>query len=165
MRFGRVFYAVVLFVCVFEFWRLWNISPPEMAAHFNLQGNPDRIVPRAEFFSFQIKTLLIMIVISLVMQFIFMVLPERLMHMPNREYWLAPARRDDTLDRMSSFAAMMFGVILLAVQAAFELSVYANLKTPIFFNAQWMFVVMIASVIVIGLMLASLMGSFRTIPS
>jgi len=165
MRFGRVFYAIVLFLCVFELWRLWNISPAEMAAHFNVQGNPDRFVPRAEFFSYQIKTLLVMVAISLVAQLIFMVLPAGLINMPNRDYWLAPARRDETVDRLSSFAALMFGVILLAVQAAFELSVYANLQTPILFNAQWMFIVMIASFSVIGLMLVSLVASFSKIPS
>ena len=56
---------------------------------------------------------------------------------------------------------MVFGVIILAVQAAFELTAYANLQTPIIFNAQWMLMVMIVSIVLIGLMLIQLRISFR----
>jgi hypothetical protein len=52
--------------------------------------------------------------------------------MPNREYWLAPEQRYATVDRLSSFAAMLFGITLIVIQAGFELAVYANLQKPIF---------------------------------
>jgi len=161
MRFGRVFYAIVLLICIFEIARLWNITPAQMAAHFNIQGNPDRFVPKAEFFWFQIQTLLVVIIVSLLPQILFLVLPVNLINMPNREYWLTSERRAGTVDRLSSFASMMFAVILLAVQAGFEISTYANLQRPILFNARLMLAVMTASFIAIGLMLFQLILSFR----
>ena len=165
MRFGKVFYAIILFLCIFDTGRLWKISPDLMAAHFNAQGSPDRFVPRADFFAFQIKTLLVMIVVSLAMQLLFFIIPIRIINMPNRKYWLAPDRRDNTLDRLSSFAALVFGMILLMIQAAFEISVYANLQTPVIFNAQLMALVVLVSILVIGLALALLVRSFRNIPA
>jgi uncharacterized membrane protein len=161
MRFGKIFYVIVLLVCTFETIRLWNISPAQMAAHFNIQGNPDRFVPKPEFFWFEIQTVLIVIVVSLVPQVLIWVLPTELINMPNREYWLAPERRAETIDRLSSFMAMMFGIILLAIHAAFEISTYANLQTPIVFNAQLMFIIMAISFGAIGLMLVWLIASFR----
>ncbi len=59
MRFGRIFFLIVLALCLVELVRLWSITPDTMAAHFNLQGSPDRFVPKAEFFRFQGQTLLV----------------------------------------------------------------------------------------------------------
>ncbi len=161
MRFGRVFYILAILICIFEIVRLWNLAPPQMAAHFNVQGSPDRFVSKAEFFWFQIQTMLVVMVVSILPQILFLILPVKLINLPNREYWLAPERRAETVDRLSAFAALMFGVILLAILAGFELSASANLRTPIIFNAQWMLVVMIISIVLIGLMLFQLRASFR----
>jgi uncharacterized membrane protein len=161
MRFGRIFYIFVLVICGFEMLRIWSIAPNQMAAHFNITGNPDRFVPKAEFFWFQIQTLLMVFLMSIPLQALFLFLPTNLINMPNRDYWLAPERRAKTMDTLSSFGATLFGVILLVVQAAFEISVYANLQTPIFFNARLMSTIMIISLIIIGLMLIQLMVYFR----
>ena len=161
MRFGRVFYIIVLLICVFETGRLWNITPAQMAAHFDIQGNPDRFVLKAEFFWHQLQTMLALVLASLLPQVLLLVMPLNLINMPNREYWLSPERRDETLGRLSSFTAMMFGIILLAIQAGFEISAYANLQTPILFNVQLMLMVMIASFTMIGMMLFQLISSFR----
>ena len=161
MRYGRVFYVIVILICVFEIARLWNITPEQMAAHFDIQGNPDRFVSKAEFFWYQIQTILVVAGASLLPQILLLVVPVNLINMPNREYWLSPARRNETVGRLSSFLALMFGVILLAVQAGFEISAYANLRTPILFNAQLMLMVMIVSFVTIGLMLFQLIFSFR----
>jgi hypothetical protein len=99
MRIGRIFFIGVLLVCLFELAWLWSITPETMAAHFNIQGSPDRFVPKAEFFQFQVQTLLVVILVSLPFQFLFLVLPPGLINMPNREYWLASERRAGTLGR------------------------------------------------------------------
>jgi uncharacterized membrane protein len=137
------------------------MAPAQMAAHFDVQGVPNRFVPKAEFFWYQMQTLLVVIAVSLLPQFMFLVLPVKLINMPNREYWLTPERRDETVDRISSFTAAMFGIILLVIHAVFEISTYANLQTPILFNSQLMFVIMTASFFMIGLMLFLLVFSFR----
>jgi uncharacterized membrane protein len=165
MRFGRAFFIIIILVCVIETTRLWSIAPAQMAAHFDIQGNPDRFVPKGQFFWFQIQTALIVIGVGILPQVLFLILPVELINLPNREYWLAPERRDATVERLSSFGAMLFGVILLVIQAGFELAVSANLRTPIVFDAQLMIPIMIASFIVIGLMLFWLTKSFQRPPS
>lgn len=161
MRFGKTFYIIVILICVFEVVRIWNITPQQMAAHFNVQGNPDHFVSKAEFFGFQLQTMLIVVGTSLVPQLLLFILPVSFINMPNRDYWLSPERRDSTVDRLSSFAAAMFGIILLVIQVGFEISAYANLQMPILFNAKLMLMVMIASFVLIGGMLLQLTVSFR----
>ena len=161
MRFGRIFYFVVLFVCIFETARLWMVAPAQMAAHFNIQGNPDRFVVRTQFFWYEIQTMSILILVSVAVQVLLLVVPARLINIPNREYWLVPKRQGDAVGRISSFVAMLFSVILLTMQAVFEISVFANLQTPIFFNAQLMIPVLIIAFLLIGLMSFQLTISFR----
>lgn len=161
MRFGRTFYVIILALCLFEMARLWFIAPDQMAAHFNVQGEPDRFVSKAEFFWFQAQTLLVIILVSLPLQVLFMVMPPSLINMPNREFWLAPERQDETIGRLNSFGAMLFGMVVLMIQAAFEISAYANLRTPIQFNAGLMGAIMVTGMVVIGLLLLQLMISFR----
>jgi hypothetical protein len=161
MRFGRIFFIAVLLLCLLELARLWSITPDTMAAHFNIQGSPDRFVHKAEFFRFQVQTLLVVFLVSLPFQFLFRVLPPGGINMPHREYWLAPERRAGTLDRLNSFGTVLFGIILLTVQAAFEISAYANLQTPIMFNASLMTAIMAASLLLVLVMLVLLILSFR----
>lgn len=47
MRFGRAFYIIVLLICAIKIVRLLNIAPAQMAAHFDVLGNPDRFIPKA----------------------------------------------------------------------------------------------------------------------
>ncbi|MBI2333544.1 MAG: DUF1648 domain-containing protein [Chloroflexi bacterium] len=161
MRFGRILFVIALLICIFEIARLWSISPEQMAAHFNAQGLPDRFVSKAEFFWFQIQTLFIVVLVSLSVQGLFLFMPPGMINMPNREYWLAPERKEETLGRLSDFGSMLFAVILLVILMAFEISTYANLQSPILFNAGLMGMVMVSALVVIILMLIQLVLSFR----
>jgi purine-cytosine permease-like protein len=60
---------------------------------------------------------------------------------------------------------MLFGIILIAVQIAFDISAYANLRTPIRFDAPLMGIVMGLCFALIFALLIRLMLSFRLPPS
>ena len=166
MRFGRIFFIIVLLVCIFETVRLWYITPAQMAAHFDISGNPNRFTSKAQFFGFEIETMLVVIGMGVVTQIFVLITPVEWINlkMPNWEYWLAPEHRDEIIDRMSSFVAILFGIVALGVQAGFELAVSANLHQPIHFDAQKMFMLIAGFFVVTILMLFWLMISFR-IPS
>ena len=161
MRIGRIFYLLIILLCVIETARLWVILPGQLAAHFNIQGDPDRFVSKAQFIWFQLRTMLVVILVSLPFQALFLILPPGMVNMPNREYWLAPERRKETMARLGDFGFLLFGIILLAVQIAFEISAYANLQSSIKFNAPLMGMVMGLSFAVITVLLIRLILSFR----
>ena len=161
MRIGRILFVAVLVLCLFEMARLWTISPLQMAAHFNALGEPDRFVSKPEFFWGQVQTLFVVVLVSLPLQVLFLVIPPNLINMPNRDYWLAPERKEETLGRLSDFGSLMFVMILLAILAGFEIATYANLQTPIHFNAGLMGAVMVVTMGGILWMLIRLVLSFR----
>ena len=165
MRFEKIFFIFAILICAFEIARLWGIAPAQMAAHFNAQGSPDRFAPKLQFFWAQIQTFLAVTGASVVLQVLTLLMPAEWINIPNRDYWLAPERRAETKDRIGSFGPLLFGIVLLAIQAGFELSVYASLSTPILFNAPLMIFIMIVTFVGIGLLLVRLALSFRIPPS
>jgi len=138
MRFGKPFFLVVFFICIFETIRLWFLAPLQMASHFNKQGMPDGYMSKAGFFASQGQVALVVIGLGLLIQVMILIIPTSWINTPNRDYWLRPEHRNEMVEALSSFGAALFGVILLVVQVGFDLSVYANLQEPVHFSAQIM---------------------------
>ncbi|HUI88427.1 MAG TPA: DUF1648 domain-containing protein [Anaerolineales bacterium] len=164
MRFGRLFFITVLLFCIFETARLWNSTPAQMASHFDFAGRPDHFATKEQFFGFEIETMFAAVGLGVLIQVLVLITPAEWVNLPNRTYWLAPERREQTVDRLSSFAATLFGIVLLGIHAGFELAAHANLHQPILFNAQLMFVIIAGLFAAGGLMLVWLAISFR-VPS
>ena len=164
MRFGKIFFFIVLLLCIFETARLWFVAPAQMASHFNFQGNPDGFMPKLEFFASQLQVSLMVVGLGLLMQLIVLVIPAKWMNTPNKEYWLVPEHHDQLVENLSSFGFALFGTVLLVLQVGFELSVYANLQKPVLFGAQIMLAVIGAFFVFSAYLLFMLTRSFRIPP-
>ena len=109
--------------------------------------------------------MLVVIGLGVLTQALVAITPVEWINLPNRAYWIAPEHRKQTISLLGSFAALLFGFILLTIQAGFELAVSANLHQSIHFDAQSMLVVMGGFVVIAILMLVGLTISFRIPPS
>jgi uncharacterized membrane protein len=161
MRFGKVFFFIVVLFCIFDTARLWFLAPARMASHFNFQGNPDGFMPKIQFFASQLQVALTVIGLGLAMQVLVLITPVKWINAPNREYWRAPEHRDEMVENMSSFGFALFGAILLVLQISFELSTYANLQQPVHFAAQIMLPVIAGFVLFSFVLLFLLTRTFR----
>lgn len=104
--------------------------PEVMASHFDGLGNPNGWSSKTVFFGIYAGVLVLTIII-------FAVIPNKFIHrskmwlnLPNKEYWLAPKRKDQTVGFIRSHL-MYFGIVnvLLAIYVV-QLVILAN------FNAQ-----------------------------
>ncbi len=161
MRPSRLAFIVVLLLMTFETVRLWFLSPPTKAAHFNVIGQPDRFVSKADFFSFEIQIVFVVIGLAIVSQIILVIIPVQFINIPNREYWLSSAQRSVMLKRLGTFIEVLFISILIVVHAGFELAVFANLHFPIMFSPQYMLAFIIGFVVFSLFQLIWLISSFR----
>jgi len=75
MRFGRIFFIIVLLACIFETVRLWTITPAQMASHFDFYGNPDHFSTKQQFFSFEIEAMLAVVGLGLMTQVLVQITP------------------------------------------------------------------------------------------
>jgi len=70
--------------------------------------------------------MLVVIGLGILTQVFVAITPIEWVNLPNRAYWIAPEHRKQTIGLLGSFAALLFGFVLLTLQAGFELAVSAT---------------------------------------
>ncbi|HMK37291.1 MAG TPA: DUF1648 domain-containing protein [Desulfomonilaceae bacterium] len=71
--------------------------PAVVASHYGPSGNPDAWSGKQEFATFQFLIIGFVAVFFTVLPYVVSLVPVSLINLPNKEYWLAPERRTDTL--------------------------------------------------------------------
>ena len=129
--------------------------PERMASHFAGDGRPNGWQSREAFF-------LIMLVASASSALVAFFAPWRLasrpnahINLPNRDYWLAPGRRQHTMNYFSAFMAWFGCAVLFVLISGNFLSFQANLAPDHRFNSPALVVVLVAFLLflLIGLLL------------
>ncbi len=71
--------------------------PETVASHFNGLGKPDGWMTKQNFVIFESVLLLIIIFEFTLLPFVIEKMPNSLINLPNKDYWLATERREATL--------------------------------------------------------------------
>ena len=100
------------------------LLPETMASHFNGAGQPDGYQSRSAFFALCAAVLALNVAIFGGFGVLFRKLPSKWFNLPNRDYWLAPERRDETIETISSqmewFGAATLALYLYVIQMVLE---------------------------------------------
>jgi uncharacterized membrane protein len=121
--------TLLLIACGAVFiWLTSQSLPPLVAAHFDSAGRTNAYMPRGRYIA-------LLLGIAVIVPLFLVIVPRRTfskarINLPNRDYWLAPERRDETfrfLARQTSVFAWLVVLFLCYVQ---WLVVRANALTP-----------------------------------
>ncbi len=95
-----------------------------MASHFDGAGRPNGFQSRDGFVAFCALMLFMTLVVFGGLGAVFRKIPSKWFNLPNRDYWLAPERRDETLDALSAqmewFGVASLGLYLFVIQMVLE---------------------------------------------
>jgi uncharacterized membrane protein len=91
----------------------YDVLPGRVASRFNFEGEPIAWMPKATFVIFNVVLLLAMPLFLLSLSWLSMKLPNSMINLPHRDYWLAPERKRQT--------AASFFVLMLWLTVAVEL--------------------------------------------
>jgi uncharacterized membrane protein len=108
---------------------LWYQSrlPERLASHFDGAGNPNGYMSKTTFFGFHLAAIGVLTAVFLLLPALLRYVPSSLINLPNKDYWLAPERRKETLAHLSG-RLTGFGAVTLALLAiVMELVIRANL--------------------------------------
>jgi hypothetical protein len=138
--------------------------PATVASHFVVGGAANGYMPRHAYLGLMLAVavgipLLLQLPASLIRR-----LPARWLNLPNREYWLAPERREATLAFLEQHSAVFPVVVAVFVCVVHWLVVQANVHTPPRLAEAPLFValgVLFAAVIA---WIAALVLRFRKVP-
>ena len=97
----RISFAVAILISVLEAIWFYPVIPGRMAVHFNALGVADDWGPKQPFFiCLGVVFSVIAIIFGAFILFLLR-LPDSLINLPNKDYWLAPVRRQETMDRIT----------------------------------------------------------------
>jgi uncharacterized membrane protein len=109
--------------------------PEKVASHFNGYGQPDNWSSKQTF------VLIMVVVATFATAFPFLItalirsMPESLINLPNKNYWLAAERREKTLQTLGAQFELFSLVILALLIAINQLAIQANLtQQPLSMN-------------------------------
>jgi uncharacterized membrane protein len=126
MRRSRLFLLGLVLVSLVEAARQWNSAPGRVPSHFDAAGRPNAWSSRDEFFFLQVGVTLGIAALFIGLPWLLRSTPASLINLPNKSYWLAPERREETMDRLVSYFDVFASATVLLLLVVFELTSLAS---------------------------------------
>ncbi|MBC8143148.1 MAG: DUF1648 domain-containing protein [Armatimonadetes bacterium] len=99
------------------------LLPATVASHFGTNNRADGFMPREAFVAGQWVMTAVISALFLLLPALIRVIPDDMINLPDKEYWLAPERRETTL-RYFADRIYAFGAATLALLAGVTQQVY-----------------------------------------
>jgi uncharacterized membrane protein len=147
------------------YFSLWYAQLPDpMASHFNANGVATAWMPKSGFFMLILVVTLAASVPVFVVSKSMAKLPNDKINLANKEYWLAPERRAETVEYLGTQMGW-FGCALLALlYCGLYNAVAANLRTNHTFDSGFFYVVLGVFFAFILFWLVRLLSHFAHVP-
>ncbi len=132
--------ALLLGISFLQILHYYPLLPERIASHFNGAGRPNGWSAKGGFLITYLGVLSSVVFTFLVIPIVIRKTPVRLINLPNKEYWLAPERRDQTFTLLAR-QMLWFGIATLAFFiGTFQLVIRANLSPEKGFSSSTMWV-------------------------
>lgn len=164
----RVPQAVFLLLVFLGFLQARNFAaamPGVMATHFGASGSANGWQTKGQFFIVEIVMLAVCLLIGFGIPAIIAAAPPSLVNLPNKEFWLAPVRRDHTLAvfriQMTWFACALLTFLIVVNQLVFN----ANQSVPRHLNGPQFTMALLAFLGFVAIWTIRLISHFSKTPA
>ena len=158
--------AVFVFLVIVGFLQARKFAatmPPVLATHFGGSGAPNGWQTQSQFFVLEIVLLGVCLLLAFGIPRLIGVLPISMVNVPNKEYWLAPERREETLAffraQFAWFGCGFLGFLIVVNQLVFD----ANQSQPRRLNGGAFVVALVAFLAFVGIWTVRLIVRFARI--
>ncbi len=130
---GRLGLGALVFadlVAVLQGLRMLRVLPERVASHFNAAGLANGWMPRETFVYFNLGIVGLMSALFLGLGWAISRLPVSLINLPNKDHWLGPEQRDETLAWLASWGHWMGAQTVFLLVALMAVTVRINLGEP-----------------------------------
>jgi hypothetical protein len=134
--------------------------PSKVATHFNVNNEPDGWMTR-NFYVLLILTLLVSIpsVITVGISILSQKFPH-LINLPNRDYWLAPPRLNESLDFLAAHGHRLGRLVIVLMTGLHYVVLVANRTEPAALPQPWFVAVLLGFVFALGMWVLALYRRF-----
>ncbi len=135
--------------------------PDRVATHFGLNGEPNGWMSRSAYLNFIAAMGVALPLFIVAISFLSRFFPVGFVNVPHKEFWLAPARREETQEALFARSLWLACLIVLFFGALHYTTLVANRNVPVRLPAQLLFPVLGVFVIGIGVWVIALYRRFR----
>jgi uncharacterized membrane protein len=129
-RVPQAVFALLVFLGFLQARNFAKAMPGVMATHFGASGSANGWQTKGQFFVLEFVMLGVCLLIAFGVPAIIAAAPPSLVNLPNKDFWLAPIRRDHTIAvfriQMAWFACTLLTFLIVVNQLVFN----ANQSTP-----------------------------------
>jgi uncharacterized membrane protein len=126
MRRSTVVLILALGIAVFRFAMRMQNMPDMLASHFGPGGSADAWMSKDVFLLFALIPLVVSLAVAFLGPMMVEKLPASLINLPNKDYWLAPSRKAQTVAAFKSWSEWFAVGLLIFMAYVFELVFDAN---------------------------------------
>lgn len=162
-RFPRVLYVFLVLVCLLMLGYYYPQMPQRMASHFAADGSPNGWQPRDAFFLLMFIVCASSAIVTFLAPWQIASKTDARINLPNKDYWLAPERREATMRYIASTMAWFgCGLLFVLISGTF-LALRANLAPDRHFNSEAMLIVLAAFLISLMVLMVGLVRRFQRV--
>ena len=159
-RLPSAIFVFLAFVGFLQARRFAAMMPPVLVTHFGSGGAPNGWQTQSQFFLLEVVMLGICLLLAFGIPRLIGALPISLVNVPNKEYWLAPERREETMAffkaQFAWFGCGFLGFLLVVNQLVFD----ANQTSPRQLNGTAFVTAMIVFLAFVGIWTVRLIVRF-----
>jgi uncharacterized membrane protein len=133
---GLMIVAALVFSAV-DFAYFYNRLPPQVASHFNFQGNPDGWTSKQAFVGLAVAVILMIGGTFASIALFIRHVPLSLMSLPNKAYWTATERVQETREYIGLWCLWFGAATLWQLALVFHKAFVANLRQPVQLQGVW----------------------------
>ena len=161
-RLPRTLYFFLVLICLLMAGYYYPQMPQRMAAHFAADGSPNGWQPRESFFLLMAVICASSAVVTFFAPWQIASKADARINLPNRDYWLAPERRESTMTYIASTMSWFgCGLLFVLISGGF-LALRANLTREHHFDSGAMLVVLGSFLFFLLLLIGRLVRHFQS---
>jgi uncharacterized membrane protein len=159
-----VVYGFLLAIGVLDWVRRYPRLPERMASHFGPHGEVTNWQTKEQFFMTMVVLVGVSFVAGFVVPLLIGIMPASMINLPDKQYWLAAERRQETMRYLSmKMGWFACGVLFLHLFVTSE-AINANMPSHGQFAIGATFAVLFGFLVFMGIWTLLLMRHFRRVP-
>lgn len=119
-RVTNTIFLLLLFYAAFQQWYYYGKLPQRVAVHFNFHGTADGWVSRQSLPLICLGTVVVLALLFWGIGKLIRRVPDNLINLPNKAYWLAPQRREETYHDIYLYLMWMGNLTILFLLVLFQ---------------------------------------------
>ena len=144
MKAVRIIFIFAIILAVAEGLYFYPLLPDRIAVHFNAAVTANGWGSKTGFFQMFGVVIVLIAILFGGFGLLIRLIPDALINLPNKDYWLAPERREETRDRIAGQLLIMGTMTMLLLDGVLFVSLKANLAPTPALPSEWMWGMLIA---------------------